>query len=262
MWEIKSISNSQLNSRLTTNNMTTKKEKTNKKDEVEKTSEVKNDSLVEFDKMQVYAIEEAIDLTKKLSKAKFDASVEVHFRLGIDPKKGDQQVRTAVSLPHGTGKTVKVAAFVSPEKEKEAKDAGADFVGGEDLIAKIKKTEKTDFQVAVAEPVIMKDLSKIAKILGTRGLMPSPKNETVTPNPGKAIEELKKGKISFKNDDTGNIHVVIGKVSFDSKKLLENYETLLETIKKVKPTSAKGTYIKNISISSSMGPGIKVAVAK
>ncbi|MCK4554821.1 50S ribosomal protein L1, partial [Candidatus Parcubacteria bacterium] len=165
-----------------------------------------------------------------------------------------------VALPHGTGKTIKVAAFVAPEKEKEVKSAGADYVGGEDLIAEIKKTEKTDFQVAVAEPAMMKNLSKIAKILGTRGLMPSPKNDTVTPDPAKAIAELKKGKVSFKNDDTGNIHVAIGKVSFDSKKLLDNYNTLLEAVKKAKPASAKGIYIKNISISSSMGPGVKVNV--
>ena len=211
-----------------------------------------------FDKTKSYLIEDAFELTKKLSKTKFDASVEVHFRLGIDAKKGDQQVRAAVALPHGTGKTIKVAAFVTPEKEKEVKSAGADYVGGEDLIADIKKTEKTDFQVAVAEPAMMKNLSKIAKILGTRGLMPSPKNDTVTPDPAKAVAELKKGKVSFKNDDTGNIHVAIGKVSFDSKKLLDNYNTLLEAVKKAKPASSKGTYIQNISISSSMGPGVKV----
>ncbi|MFH1822201.1 MAG: 50S ribosomal protein L1 [Patescibacteria group bacterium] len=216
---------------------------------------------IDFDKLKTYPILEAIDLTKKLSKTKFDASVEAHFRIGIDPKKGDQQVRSAVSLPHGTGKTIKVAAFVSPEKEKEVKAAGADFAGGEDLIAEIKKTEKTDFQVAVAEPTMMKNLGQIAKILGTRGLMPSPKNETVTPNPAKAVAELKKGKISFKNDDTGNLHAVIGKVSFDNKKLLENFETILEAVKKAKPIKSKGIYLRNISLSSSMGPGIKVEIS-
>jgi large subunit ribosomal protein L1 len=215
----------------------------------------------DFDKTKSYSVEEAIELTKKLSKTKFDASVEAHIRLGIDPKKGDQQVRSAVSLPHGTGKTVKVAAFVTPEKEKEVKAAGADYVGGDELIAEIKKTEKTDFQVAVAEPAIMKNLAQIAKILGTRGLMPSPKNETVTPDPAKAVTELKKGKVSFRNDDTGNIHVAIGKVSFDSKKLIENFEAILEAVKKAKPSSAKGTYIKNISISSTMGPGVKVIIS-
>ncbi len=216
---------------------------------------------VDFDKLKAYSIEEAITLTKKLSKTKFDASVEVHFRLGIDARKGDQQIRTAVSLPHGTGKTIKVAAFVSPGKEKEVKEAGADLVGGEDLVAEIKKTEKTDFQVAVAEPAMMKFLGQIAKILGTRGLMPSPKNETVTPDPAKAVKELKKGKVSFKNDDTGNIHVIIGKISFDDNKLKENYETILAAIKKAKPTSSKGVYLENISISSSMGPGVKVIIA-
>ncbi|MBU1684315.1 50S ribosomal protein L1 [Patescibacteria group bacterium] len=211
-----------------------------------------------MDKTKTYSIEEAIELTKKTSKTKFDASVEMHFRLGIDPKKGDQQVRGAVSLPHGTGKTIKVAAFVTPENEKEAKKAGADYVGGEELVEEIKKTEKTDFQIAVAEPAMMKNLAKIAKILGTRGLMPSPKNETVTLNPAKTVAELKKGKISFKNDDTGNVHTVIGKVSFSKEQLLENFNVLLTAIKKAKPSSSKGVYIKNISISSSMGSGVRV----
>src|SRR3989339_1978286 len=145
---------------------------------IEKTVETTDSQ--EFNKLNTYRVEQAIKFTKQLSRAKFDASVEVHFRLGIDPKKGDQQIRTAVSLPHGTGKTVRVAAFVSPDKEAEVKAAGADIVGGEELIAEIKKTEKTDFAVAVAEPAMMKNLAQIAKILGTRGLMPSPKNETVS----------------------------------------------------------------------------------
>lgn len=216
---------------------------------------------VDFDKTQVYPVKEAIELSKKLSKTKFDSSLEVHFKLGINPKKGDQQVRSAVSLPNGTGKTVKVAAFVSPDKEKEVKEAGADYVGGDDLIAEIKKTEKTDFQVAVAEPAMMKNLGPIAKVLGTRGLMPSPKNDTVTPDPAKAVAELKKGKISFKNDDTANLHAVIGKTSFETEKLVENFEALVEAVKKAKPTGAKGSYIKNIAISSSMGPGIKVEIS-
>jgi len=223
--------------------------------------EKKKNLEISVDKTKAYPIEEAIELTKKLSKTKFDASVEVHFRLGIDSKKGDQQIRAAVSLPHGTGKTVRVVAFVTPEKEKEVKEAGADLVGGDDLIAQIKKSEKTDFQVAVAEPSMMKNLAQVAKILGTRGLMPSPKNETVSANPAKTVAELKKGKVSFKNDDTGNVHVVIGKVSFETKKLAENFQILLSTIKRIKPTSSKGIYIKNISITSSMGPGIKVSIS-
>lgn len=214
---------------------------------------------VEFDRNKTYSIQEAIQLVKQLNQVKFDASIEVHFKLGIDPRKGDQQIRAAVSLPHGTGKTVKVAAFVTPGKEQAARDAGADFVGGEDLIEQIRKTEKTDFQIAVAEPAIMKDLAKIAKILGTRGLMPSPKNDTVTNNPAKAVEDLKKGKINFKNDDTANVHTIIGKVSFTDQQLAENYEAIIATIKKSKPSGAKGTYLKNISICSTMGPGVKVA---
>jgi large subunit ribosomal protein L1 len=234
--------------------------KTSKK-EVKKVKTVKKvDNSAIYDRLKTYSIEEALEIVKKLTKTKFDASIEVHFRLGINTKKGDQQVRGAVSLPNGTGKTVKVAAFVSSENEKAVKAAGADFVGGDELIAEIKKTEKTDFQVAIAEPALMKNLAVIAKILGTRGLMPSPKNDTVTTNPVKAVEELKKGKISFKNDDTANVHTVIGKVSFDTKKLTENYQTLLETIKKAKPSSSKGTFIKNVSISSSMSAGVKVAV--
>ncbi len=208
--------------------------------------------------LKSYPIAEAVEMVKAQAKSKFDASVEVHFRLGIDTKKGDQQIRSAITLPHGTGKTIKVAAFVSAANEAAAKAAGADYVGGDELIAEIKKTEKTDFQVAVAEPAMMKNLAQIAKILGTRGLMPSPKNETVTPNVAQAIAELKKGKISFKNDDTGNIHVAIGKVSFDKDKLVANFESILTAIKKAKPGSSKGIYIKNISICSSMGAGIKV----
>lgn len=217
---------------------------------------------IKLDKTKVYTLEEAVALTKKLSKCKFDASVEVHFRLGIDPRKGDQQIRSAVSLPHGTGKSVRVCAFVSPENEAAAKAAGADIVGGDDLIAQIKETEKTDFEVAVAEVKMMRNLAQIAKILGTRGLMPSPKNETVTPDPAKAIAELKKGKISFKNDDTSNVHVAVGKISFEDAKLVDNINTMIATIKKLKPAKAKGVYIRNISLSSTMGPGIKVQVPK
>jgi len=213
-----------------------------------------------IDQIKAYPIAEAIELVKKTAKTKFDASVEVHFRLGLDTQKGEQQVRLAVSLPHGTGKTIKVAAFVTPAKEQEVRAAGADYVGGEELINEIKKTEKTDFQVAVAEPGLMKNLAAIAKILGTRGLMPSPKNETVTPDPAKAVAELKKGKVSLKNDDTGNIHVAMGKVSFPPQSLIENFTVLLEAVRKAKPATSKGVYLKNISLSSTMGPGIKIAL--
>lgn len=213
-----------------------------------------------FNKAETYSIEEALELIKNFPKTKFDASIEAHFKLGIDPSKGDQQIRAVVSLPHGTGKTVRIAAFVTADKEKAVKAAGADLVGGDELIAEIKKTEKTDFQIAVAEPAMMKNLSAIAKILGTRGLMPSPKNETVSTNPAKMVTEIKKGKAGFKSDDTGNVHMVIGKLSFDRQKLVENFNAALETIRKVKPAKSKGLYIKNVSLNATMGPGIKVAI--
>jgi large subunit ribosomal protein L1 len=215
---------------------------------------------VTFVKTQSYSITEALELTKKLASTKFNSTVEVHLLMGIDPRKGDQQVRGAISLPHGTGRKVRVAAFVSADKEAACKAAGADLVGGDDLIAEIAKTEKTDFQVAVAEPAMMKNLAKIAKILGTRGLMPSPKNETVSTNPAKAVEELKKGKVSFKNDDTANLHAIIGKTSFETTQLVENFQTFIDAVKKTKPASAKGAYIKKAVIASTMGPGIKVSI--
>lgn len=214
-----------------------------------------------YDKSKAYPITEAIELARKMSKTKFVSSLEVHFRLGIDPRKGDQQIRSAVSLPHGTGKTVRVAAFVNADNEKTCKEAGADLAGSDELIDEIKKTEKTEFDVAVAEPDIMKKLGPIAKILGTRGLMPSPKNETVTANPAKAVAELKKGKVSFRNDENANLHVGIGKLNFTNDQLVENYNSLLDAIKKIKPAKSKGVFIKNISICSTMGPGIKVAIS-
>lgn len=207
-----------------------------------------------------YVIDEAIKLVKETSQVKFDASVEVHARLGIDPKKGDQIVRNSVVLPHGTGKTVRVAAFVSEDKAKEAKDAGADVVGAEDLIEKIKKTGKTDFDIAVTTPDMMKNLAVIAKILGQKGLMPNPKTGTIGPDLGKMVGELKKGKISYKNDATSNVHITIGKVSFEDKQLIENFETFLDSLKKSKPQSLKGTFIKSLHMTSSMGPSIKLII--
>jgi large subunit ribosomal protein L1 len=211
------------------------------------------------DKNKVYSVDEAVALVKETSGVKFDASVEVHANLGIDPKKGEQQIRATVVLPHGSGQTKKVAAFVSPEKEKEAKEAGADFIYGEDEIKKIKDTSKIEFDVAVTTPDMMPKLAAIAKVLGPKGLMPNPKTETVGPNVKKMIEELKRGKITFKNDDTSNVHQIIGKTSFTNEALKENFLAFSDALNKAKPATQKGTYIKNLTITSSMGPSIKIA---
>ena len=196
---------------------------------------------------------------KETKVAKFDESVEVHIKLAVDPKKGDQQVRAAVVLPHGIGKTARVAVVTST-KATEAKEAGADIVGAEDLIEKIKLGKLEEVDVIVASPEMMPKLAAVAKILGPRGLMPSPKTETVTDKIKDAVEMLKKGKLSFKNDNTGNVHQVIGKISFDTKKLEENYATFLDAIQKARPAGVKGKYLTSISICSTMGPGIKVAL--
>ncbi len=207
---------------------------------------------------KTYPIEEALKLVKETSQVKFDAAVEIHANLGIDPKKGEQNVRASVALPHGTGKTIKIAAFVPDDKVKEAKDAGADIVGNEDLINEIKKTNKCNFDIAVTVPEMMKNLAAVAKILGQKGLMPNPKIGTIGPDVTKMITELKKGKISYKNDASSSIHLSIGKTSFDDKALLENYNAFLDSLKKVKPSTIKGTYIKSIFVNSSMGPSIKI----
>ncbi len=215
-----------------------------------------------IDVKKTYSPEEAMELVKKTATTKFDATVELHVRLGIDPKKGEQQVRATLSLPHGTGGAAKkVAAFVSGEKEKEAKEAGADMVGGEDLIAEIAKSGKCDFDIAVATPDMMPKLAKVAKILGPKGLMPNPKTETVGTNVAKMVSELKKGKLAFKADDGGNIHVPIGKASFDAVKLVENAAAVVEALKRLKPPSSKGIYLKLVVVASAMGPAIKVSYA-
>jgi len=212
----------------------------------------------QVDKDKLYTAEEAIEIAKQTAKTKFDGSIEIHIRLGIDIKKSDQHVRGTVTLPHGSGKTKKIVAFVDESKTNEAKEAGADIVGSVELIEKINKTKKIDFEIAVATPDMMPKLASIAKILGPKGLMPSPKSETITTNITKTIGELKKGKVNFKNDDTGNIHSTIGKASFDEKQLLENYTALLGAIKKAKPLSIKGIYILRISMNATMGPGIHI----
>lgn len=210
-----------------------------------------------IDKNRTYILTEAVTLLKKVSKTRFDETVEAHIKLGIDPKKGDQLLRGTLSLPYGIGRIRKVAVLAKGEKHKEAETAGADIVGYDDLIDDISKGD-IDFDVLVATPDVMKDLSKVAKILGPKGIMPSPKSGTVTFEIAKTVMELKKGRLEYKNDSFGIVHIPVGKISFEEEKLVINIKTLLETIVKAKPVSSKGQYIKSISISSTMGPGIFV----
>lgn len=213
-----------------------------------------------IDPKKSYSLDEALDMIKNGPKEKFDAGVEIHIKLGIDPKKGEQLVRGMLVLPHGIGKTKKIAAFVEPALEKEAKEAGAEIVGGEELIKEIKTSERADFEIAVATPTMMPKLAQVAKILGPKGLMPNPKTETVNPNIKKIIGELKKGKINFKNDDGGNIHQLLGKVSYDKEKLLVNLSAFIEAVRKAKPAAAKGVYIQTAIICTTMGPPIKISI--
>ena len=210
------------------------------------------------DKNKVHGPEEAIELAKKTANTKFVGSIELHIRTNIDAKKTDQSIRGTVSLPNGTGKTKRVAAFVTEAKEKEAKDSGAVLCGGEELVKQIKESEKTDFDVAVAEPAMMPKLAQIAKILGTRGLMPNPKTGTVGVNIGQMIKEIAGGKVNFKNDDSGNLHQIIGKSNFDSKALLENLKALYEAVLQSKPAVFKGQFIAGMTLNSTMGPSIRI----
>jgi large subunit ribosomal protein L1 len=207
---------------------------------------------------KIYSPTEALALIVDTSKSKFDGTIELHIRLGIDPKKGGQQVRGTLTLPHGTGKVKRVAAFVDVDNEKLALDAGADMVGGEELITEIGSSGKIDFDEAVATPQMMPKLAKIAKILGPKGIMPSPKSETVGTDVNAMVKAIKAGKISFKNDDTANLHLAIGKISFGNEKLQENFNSAMEIIKKAKPQTSKGVYIKKVSLSSTMSPSIQV----
>ncbi|ASZ09374.1 50S ribosomal protein L1 [Mesoplasma chauliocola] len=211
------------------------------------------------DKQRVYSIDEAIKLAKETSTTKFDSTVELSFNLNIDPRKADQQIRGALVLPAGTGKTQKVLVLTNT-KVKEAQDAGADFVGGEELITKIQKENWFEFDVIVATPEMMAKLGAIGKVLGPKGLMPNPKTGTVTMDVAKAIDEIKKGKIEYRADKEGNIHTIIGKASFTAEQLKENFTTILNEIKRVKPQTVKGDYIINITVSTTMGPGIKVEI--
>jgi large subunit ribosomal protein L1 len=204
-----------------------------------------------------YSLKEAIALLKKAPATKFDQSVELSFQLGLDPKQTDQALRGSVNLPHGTGKAVRVICFVKGEEAREAERAGADVIGAEDLIEKVNGGW-FDFDAVVAHPDMMREISKLGRVLGPKGLMPSPKAGTVTKNVGKAVSELKKGKIEIKNDKTSGVHVVCGKLSFPEEKLVENASAVIQSLLDLRPQSVKGEYVKNISISSSMGPGLKL----
>jgi len=214
------------------------------------------------DKTTLYDPTQAMELVKKTAKAKFDETVEAHIKLGVDSRHADQQVRGAVVLPHGTGKTVKVLVFAKGEKAKEAEQGGADYVGAEDLVAKIQNENWFDFDVVVATPDMMGVVGRLGKILGPKGLMPNPKAGTVTMDVAKAIADIKAGKIEYRLDKTNIIHCPIGKVSFDVEKLTDNFHTLLEAIIKAKPVAAKGQYLKSVVVASTMGPGIKINPAR
>jgi len=217
----------------------------------------KKASLEKLEIGKAYSIEEAAELVKEITYTKFDASIDIDVRLGVDPRKANQMVRGVVSLPHGTGKEIRVLAMVTPEKEQEAKDAGADFVGLDDYIEKIKGGW-TDIDVIITMPPVMGKVGQLGRILGPRGLMPNPKSGTVTMEVGKAVSEVKQGKIDFKVDKFGIIHTSIGKSSFTAEKIMENAIEFINMINKLKPSAAKGTYIKSIYISSTMSPGIEV----
>ena len=210
------------------------------------------------DNKLTYSKEEAIKLVKETSITKFDSTVEVAFKLNVDPKKADQQLRGSLVLPNGTGKSKKVLVIAKGEQAEAAKKCGADFVGDTDMIEKIEKENFFDYDVIVATPDMMPLLAKVGKVLGPKGLMPNPKTGTVTTNVADAINNIKKGMVEYKTDSFGNVHTIIGKVSFDDKKLIENLEFVFNAISKVKPTSVKGTYIQNVVVSSTMGPGIKL----
>jgi large subunit ribosomal protein L1 len=218
---------------------------------------VLKDAQARYDREYLYAPSEAFDLVKSLSKRKFDETVEVAMRLGVDPRKADQMIRGTVSLPNGTGKAVRVVVFAAGDQAREAEAAGADVVGADDLVARIEKGF-LDFDVAIATPDQMPNVGKLGRTLGPRGLMPNPKTGTVTNDVGKTVEEFKAGKVEYRTDRYGNVHVPIGKVSFDTDALAANYQAVLDEVNRAKPAAAKGRYLKSVSTSSTMGPGIRI----
>ena len=218
------------------------------------------ENLKKVEKNKLYSVEEAIKLAKETSNSKFDSTLEVAMNLNLDVKKADQQLRGAVVLPNGTGKSKKILVLAKADKAKDAVSAGAEYVGDTDMIDKIAKENWFDFDVIIATPDMMPALGKIGKILGPKGLMPNPKTGTVTTDVKKAVEETKKGKVEYRTDTFGNVHAIFGKASFDDAKLAENLNSFVEVILKAKPQTVKGNYVKNISISSTMGPGIKIDI--
>ncbi len=222
-----------------------------------KVSKKRKEALAKVDLTREYALAEAANLVKEITYTKFDSSVDIDVRLGVDPRKADQMVRGVATLPHGTGKEIKVLALVTPDKEQEALDAGADFVGLDEYIAKIEKGW-TDIDVIITMPAVMAKVGRLGRILGPRNLMPNPKAGTVTTDVAKAVKEVKAGKIDFKVDKTGIIHASIGKVSFAPEQLVENAAELISVLSKLKPSSAKGTYFRSITVSSTMSPGIAI----
>ncbi len=220
------------------------------------------ESIEAFDKEKKHDLTEAIELVQKTAKANFDETVEVSIKLGVNPKHADQQVRGSIVLPHGTGRTKKVLVMAKGEKVKEAEDAGADYVGLDEYVEKIQKENWFDFDVMVATPDVMNVVGRLGRLLGPKGLMPNPKSGTVTFDLAKAVDEIKAGKIEYRLDKTSIIHAVIGKISFGTDKLMENYRTLMEAIIKARPAAAKGQYLRSIVVSSTMGPGVKINTAK
>ena len=220
------------------------------------------EALGKIDRTKLYESKEALDLVSEIATAKFDETVEAHIKLGVDSRHADQQVRGAIVLPHGTGKTKKVLVFAKGEKAKEAEAAGADFVGAEDLVQKIQKENWFDFDVVVATPDMMGVVGRLGRVLGPKGLMPNPKSGTVTFDVTKAVEEIKAGKVEYRLDKNNIIHVAIGKVSFGGEKLAENFNVLMNAIIKAKPSAAKGQYLRSISVTSTMGPGVKINPAR
>ena len=214
------------------------------------------------DRSTLYETTDALDLVLKAAPANFDETVEVHLKLGVDGRHADQQVRGALVLPHGTGKTAKVLVFAKGPKENEAKEAGADFVGGEEMAEKIQKEGWFDFDVVIATPDMMSVVGKLGKVLGPKGLMPNPKSGTVTMDVAKALEDVKAGKVEYRLDKTNIIHTPIGKVSFGAEKLKDNFDALVEAVVKARPTAAKGQYLRSVTVTSTMGPGVKINPAR